>query len=690
MQVQKLLLALSFFCFWATTSFANGIGIIDGSQGIYLSVVTSNVHAEVNNQIATITTTQVLKNNTNADADFKYAFPLNADANPISLRWNIGGVWYEADVSSSTQDNDIPGTGGGSGGAIDEQLATYLGASPLFFPLMNPIARDSTIIMELTYVELLPYFLGKVNFNYKNDISGLQDEIVEHQSFSFVLQSERDIVNIDLLGIASTDAMEPNIATIEYELHEAIADFDYTLEYELSSEGLGVLPLSTLIADSIFTCDEYGNGHLSLIIEPESNVDTEVIEKNFTLVIDRSGSMSGDKIVQARDAASFIVNNLNIGDNFNIIDFSSDVTSFFDSHVPFTIENQNAALNYIDFIGAGGSTNISGALTTAISQFQAVDPTKANIILFFTDGEATTGITDTPGILDVVQDEVNAAETSIFLFTFGIGEHVNRPLLTLLAQNNNGLVNFVKNEDLEAEITRFFLSINNPVLINTSITFEPDIINEVYPFPYPNLYKGQQLILSGRYVEPQTVSMHIEGQAFNVPVSYDFEFELADTSDATKSILPKIWAKQKIDALTLDFYLAESQEAAESIQADIDSISVCYEVISIDFTSFEDTGGGTTEIDEIILPDSKYRVQITPIPFHQQISIHIASPEPSYEAIGIEIYDAKGFSLLKRSSYLTGKESVFQLDDLQDLAASVYFCKIVIGGEILVFKIVKF
>jgi len=115
----------------------------------------------------------------------------------------------------------------------------------------------------------------------------------------------------------------------------------------LVSDGLGVLALSTLLDENSLQCDEFGDGFVSLIIEPESNVDTEAIDKNFTLVIDRSGSMAGDKMVQARNAASFIVENLNEGDRFNIIVFDAVVDSFASMHIDVSPTSISSALDYI-------------------------------------------------------------------------------------------------------------------------------------------------------------------------------------------------------------------------------------------------------------------------------------------------------------------------------------------------------
>ena len=181
-----------------------------------------------------------------------------------------------------------------------------------------------------------------------------------------------------------------------------------------------------------------------MIVEPDPSEQAETIDKVFTLIIDRSGSMSGDKIVQAKDAANFIVNHLNEGDKFNIVTFSSDITSFRTGHVEFNLENQNAALEYINSLEADGATNISGAFDTSIPQFSCADNSTANIIIFLTDGEQTAGIENTDDLIAHINQLVLTSEKEVTIFTFGIGSSTNERLLSTIARNNKGLAVFWK------------------------------------------------------------------------------------------------------------------------------------------------------------------------------------------------------------------------------------------------------
>ncbi len=665
----------------------NGVVIINGTQGIYLQMQSSDVRVLVKNQISVVTTTQVFLNTTGGKAPMRYAFPLHANANAIDLRWYINGKWHAAVISKSTQNDTIPGE---PGEQIEQSLLAYMGDSPLFFSPLDSIEPDSTVTFVLKYVELLPYSFGIVNFFYPNDYSLIQDhQLVDQQHFSFELESERTIENAEISGLNANVQLAAHDASITLDLYEEAADDNYIVQYQLSSTELGVYSMSTFLPDSLLYCDELGNGYVSLIIEPESNATTEVIEKNFSLIIDRSGSMTGVKVEEAKRAATFIVEHLNFGDQFNIIDFSNTVKSLFPEMTPYTLSHKDEALAYIDEIYASGTTNISGALTTSIQQFLAVDTNKANIIIFFTDGMATAGITGTPDILEMVEEIVQVLETEIFLFTFGIGSDVDKKLLTLLALENGGLADFLENDELEEKITEFFLTINNPVLLNTQFDFSPDIVSAVYPDPLPNLYKGQQLILSGRYSEPTDVTLTLSGKAFNLSVAYTFQIPLADSNDIEKSFLPKIWAKQAIDKYTIDFNLAESQYQADSIQAIIDSLSICFGVISTRFTSFEDDGDVTAVESDNALISERFDVVAIPNPFQRDIAFHITLASELTGTATILVLDNTGRKVALLEKPVNGSSIVLNCDELATLVPGVYYCIITIGGNVVIHMIVK-
>ena len=648
------LLVAFYFMFGTSTTFAQGVGVVDATSETYLLLDANRIDVQVEDQVAIVTTTQVFRNTSPDSTLFTYAFPLADDASPTSIRWQINDIWYRGAIEPVPQDTTLPGEGGGNGGGR-VPLDDYLGETPLIFEIEQHLGADSLVTVELQYAQLLPYEFGNVDFVFPNRYTAIQNDPVAEQQITFNLTSQRSVLDVSLLS-HSGGTVENNgtTASLMYDASELPLTTDYRIQYALSQEELGLFGFSTWYPDSLVV-DEAGQGFFTFVAEPDASGNTEVINKVFTLIIDRSGSMQGTKIEQAREAASFIVNNLNEGDLFNIVDFSSGVSSFRNEHVPFTELNRDAAVNYINFITASGATNISEALTVAISQFTTVTAENtANLIIFFTDGQANRGVSDTQGILDLVAEEVNVTETQPVIYTFGIGADVDTQLLTRLARNNNGLVEFLGNDQIESRITDFYLRVRNPVLLNTSISFDRTGIVELFPAPLPSLYKGQQMIVSGRYDTPGPLNITLSGNAFGQPISFNYTLDLAGEPVTRYQFLPKIWAKQKIDQLLVAYFsLNPTSSEAKALRDEVIELGVNYGIVT-PFTSFqggEEEGGDgvSVSVEEEAIAETPERTRANfevlgnyPNPFQHVTHIQLNIQQLEAATVKVRIYDSVG------------------------------------------------
>ena len=571
-------------------SFANGVGVIDAVNGVYCRFDSSVVATTVQGQIAITVTTQYYTN-THAPAKVKYAFPLSEQESATQLRWKVGGQWFLASVAGASQDTTLPG----SGGTPLASLVTYLGTTPLYFSIPQTIGTDSSLAVELTYVELLPYSFGSVDYTYRNDYRLIDPSVIGVQRLSFALTSQRAIDSIRVLSSQPVQSLTNlgTSASVHIELHEAVPGEDYAIRYALNAQQLGLFAFSTAIPDSALP-DTLG-GFLTFIAEPDPGSSVSTIPKVFTLIVDQSGSMFGTKMAQARDAATFIVQNLNPGDMFNIIAFTTDVRSFRTGHVPYTPATRDSALAFIAGLDALDLTNISGAFDVAVPQFTTSSDSTADIIIFFTDGMPTIGIADLPSLVGHIDTLIRTTERKICVFNFGIGTDADQQLLTLISAHNRGIAAFLENDELYSRITAFYQMIRNPVLLDAHVSFAPPIVSEVYPDSLPNLYKGNQMILSGRYRQAGTVHITLSGTAFGKPASYSYDVALADSSVDGNQFLPKVWAKRKIESLLVRYYSASTgSQTALALKNQIVGLSRAYGVIS-PFTSFT---GSVTSVRE--------------------------------------------------------------------------------------------
>jgi len=674
-----LLLSLLFI----SNAYSNGVGVVNASLGTYLKLTGTKIETSVQLQISITKTSQLFLNNLGSDKTVAYAFPLPDGASGIGLKWKLNGEWHTAPISPTPQDTSLPG------GTMNTNLRTYLGAKPMFFTIPDQVKRDSTLIVEMTYVQFLKYDFGSVFYNYQNDYRLIQNQTVEYQELTFNLSSPRTIDSIRLVSSNPLTMIinNGNYAAVISNQYSAVPSVDFKIKYSLNLNELGLYSYSTMIPDSLLP-DTLG-GFFMFIAEPNPGTTADIIKKVFTLVLDRSGSMSGTKIIQAKNAASFIVNNLNAGDKFNIIDFETNVYQFRSMHVLYTPQSRDSALQYVSNISAGGSTNISGAFSTAVPQFNAANDSTANIIIFLTDGMPTVGITERTALLNHVHSLITSTETEIFLYSFGIGTDVDQQLLTLMSSQNNGYAEFLLNDELESRITNFYLRIKNPVLLSPTVTYSSQNINNVYPNPLPNLYLGQQMIVAGRYTEAGPLTVTLSGRAFNQPVSYQYSFSRNDSADTRYQFLTKVWAKQKIENLLIQYYsLNPISPEAIALKQQIINLSIAYGVIS-PFTSFGNPNaitGPEETITENNIPGDYKLLSNYPNPFNPQTTIKFIVDKNISGIALIKIYNSAGILVDIAELFINGKGVYQFVWKAEKFSSGVYFYSVDFGDEILFSK----
>ncbi|CAN5597011.1 hypothetical protein BH10BAC5_BH10BAC5_28200 [soil metagenome] len=677
--MKKLLCFFALILITATNVFSNGVAVYNAQTGSYLKLLRTETSVSVEIQVGQVVTTQTFQNLSGADRLTSFAFPLPEGASATGLRWKVNGIWYVASITSQPQDSTLPG-----GGTITPNLKTYLGKTPLIFAIPQQVKKDSTLIVELSYVQFLTYDLGNVEFNFKGDYRLIQSTSILFQQMEFTLTSPRTIDSIRLVSTHPLIVLTNNghNAYVLSQIETGVADKDYKIRYSLNQTQLGLYSFSSRIPDSQLP-DSLG-GFFMFLAEPDAGTSTQTIKKVFTLILDKSGSMLGTKIQQAKDAANFIVNNLNPGDKFNIVDFETNVYSFRSQHVSYTPQSRDSALAYINNIVANGSTNISGAFSTAVPQFAVANDSTANIIIFFTDGQPTVGITDITQLTAHIHNLIVSNESKIFLFSFGIGTDVNQQLLTLISAQNNGLSQFLLDTELYSSISSFYLHIRNPVLLNTQIAFNPNNVTEVYPSPLPNLYKGQQMIVTGRYLQTGNVNVTLSGTAFNHPVSYPYSFNRSDTAVQQYQFLTKIWAKQKIENLLIQYYaLNPISPAAIAIKNKIIQISQQYGVIS-PFTSF---GSGITSITgpketvNELLPGAYGLIGNYPNPFNPTTNIKFYVNANLHKIISIKIYNSLGQLIKIMQVNVNGRGEYEVQWNALDEPSGLYFYLIDFGDQ---------
>lgn len=268
--------------------------------------------------------------------------------------------------------------------------------------------------------------------------------------------------------------------------------------------------------------------------------------RDITLVLDVSGSMSGKKIEQAREAGKQLLGTLSSRDRFRLIDFASDVRTFRDGPVFATRENVAAAERYLDRLRAEGSTNISGALEEALSI--PAENGRLPLVLFVTDGEPTVGERNPERIAAQAAAERGRRR----IFTFGVGADLNVALLERLALEGRGTAHFVRpNESVERAVSIVASRLTNPVATDLRVRVEGARLSKMHPAGPYDLFAGQDLVVLARYEGSGTILVRFEGESANGRVSWSTEAELPER-DRENGFVARLWATQRVGYLSAE------------------------------------------------------------------------------------------------------------------------------------------
>lgn len=304
-----------------------------------------------------------------------------------------------------------------------------------------------------------------------------------------------------------------------------------------------------------FTCSvlnypasEFDGGYFLCMagLPTEAVHDDNDIKRELTLVLDRSGSMKGIKIEQVKQAARLVISGLADGEAFNLITYNSKIDTFNNEPLLKNQSTVQAAFDYLDTINATGTTNLHGALETALLQ----KPTEGflPVILFLTDGLPTTGETSEIQIRDLV---LSSNPYYRRVFTLGVGYDLNAPLLDGLAEYSLGQSIFVRpQDDVEAAILEVFSNISQPLFTDLTIhsvsaegTPGTRRTYNVLPFNIADQFQADQLVLIGEYLGQDPFLLEIRGNYRNQVQSF---FCPVDPQQASLELgfVPRLWSSR--------------------------------------------------------------------------------------------------------------------------------------------------
>ncbi|MGY6587008.1 MAG: VIT domain-containing protein [Wenzhouxiangella sp.] len=342
----------------------------------------------------------------------------------------------------------------------------------------------------------------------------------EHQRFSLRFPAHRVAGEFDLrvhlypgLDLASVEASYHQIQSVYHGDHWQIDMLDAfepsARDFELVWRAVN----ASHTRSAVFRQSLGGQDHALLMLMPPATFNAQATPRELILVIDTSGSMRGQPIIQAREALHRALDGLKPGDRFNVIEFNHLSQALFDAPRPADRRHLLEARRFVNRLEAGGGTVMGPPLEMAMQH--EVAPGYLRQIVFATDGM----IADEQAVIDLIRQRIDQSR----LFTVGIGHGVNSRFLRDAARLGRGsYTGIAELDEIDARMADLLRQLSSPVLTDIELHWPVEV--DMHPRRLPDLYAGQPLEVAARANNLRgevLVTALLDGQAWQASLPLD-------------------------------------------------------------------------------------------------------------------------------------------------------------------------
>ncbi len=560
----------------------------------------TKVNAEVTGFGAKVIVVQTFTNPTSQAIEAVYTFPLPNDAAVNRMRMKVGSRVIEGEIKKREEARAIYDEARARG-----QVASLLDQERpnIFTQSVANIVPGAKVQIEITYVQLLKYEEGQFEFNFpmvvgprflgnapdpgkishpitpKGTRSGANIELTVDVNAGAPIQEARSVLhearvqsedNTWTLHGANAQPIQAEDGRIRVSLLKAdeIPNRDFILRYRCATNTVQ----SAFLAHS----DAKKGGFFTLILmPPKAPTAEQIAPKEMIFVMDQSGSQSGFPIQKSKELTLKLIKTLRPDDTFNVIGFNNTIRSLWPEPQPNLEKNISAAESFIKDMDANGGTQLREGVIAALEDQR--DSRRLRIVVFNTDGF----VGDEKMILDTIQKQRDRAR----MFTFGIGNGVNRYLIDAMSEEGKGDAEYVTlAEAADGAVERFIKRTRTPILTDIRARFEGSQVEQVLPAAIPDVFSEKPVVIYGRYRTPGHTRLVLSGTLGRSPWSQTIDIDLPARADAPA--IATLWARRKVDDLTRRNYLGDAYDVPRSSQKDdITNLALEFGIMT-EYTSF--------------------------------------------------------------------------------------------------------
>jgi Ca-activated chloride channel family protein len=582
------------------------------AQAIEALRVATTIRVQVTGDVARVRVVQSFSNTGGDWVEGLYVFPLSADAAVDELLMTVGERTIRGDIQekSKAQANYAQARSEGKQASIVDQERPNM-----FSTAVANIAPNSTVSIEITYLETIPYRDARYTLRLPLALTprytpgaGLDpaaplaaaNAAVANAAFGTSATPERVTAprqNVDITVELAAGFPLGSLTS----LHHAVTVKDDALGKQIHLAGsqipadhdfelIWTPAVAADLATAAFAEQVGADTFALLVLTPPNAADEAAQPREVTFIIDTSGSMYGPSIQQASAALQLGVDRLQPTDRFNIIRFASDYSSLFASPQAAREANRTLAGRFISGLRAGGGTEMRAPLERAM----ATPPTGGFLqqIVFITDGS----VGNEAELIALIHQQIGKAR----LFTVGIGAAPNSYFLEQAAAAGRGSYTFIAERDqVGSRMQGLFHKLERPALVDLTLRWPENLAADLASGLPGDVYAGDPLVIVARLAHPLSGSLTLSGRIRGE----DWVHQVSITQVGDQSGLSKLWARERITEMSRQLQFGGDRE---QLRASILELALRHHLVS-EFTSL-------VAIDSAVVrpPDTSGHVEQAP------------------------------------------------------------------------------